>query len=221
MTDGSRTLKIARSDAANINWSNRVREHTNLLDEPLKQIGIHICEIYDTIAYFARCSRFTFWHGIWALIIRLERTIPGPRIGLSNPLNQPGTFDRRWIVGATIGAAVVPNPYRLQAGNTDEATSFENHPMFHAESLGQPQGSGNGLFGAGKKACSSRGRPQQHQEFSGKQKIPPGTRNSTHTTHLLAISRETRPWEAPAASGVQRNAENSCTRAPARKTRTF
>ena len=65
MTDGSRTLKIARSDAANINWSNRVREHTNLLDEPLKQIGIHICEIYDTIAYFARCSRFTFWHGIW------------------------------------------------------------------------------------------------------------------------------------------------------------
>jgi hypothetical protein len=37
--DGSRTLKISPFRAANINWRNRVREYTNLLDEPVKQDG--------------------------------------------------------------------------------------------------------------------------------------------------------------------------------------
>jgi hypothetical protein len=68
---------------------------------------------------------------------------------LSNPLNQPGTFDRRWILGATSGAAVVPNPDRLQAGNADDTTSFENYPMFHRASLKRPFRDGNGRFGAG------------------------------------------------------------------------
>jgi hypothetical protein len=45
-------------------------------------------------------------------------------IGLSNPLNQPGTFDRHWTLGATSGAAVVPNPYRLQACNADDTTTL-------------------------------------------------------------------------------------------------
>jgi hypothetical protein len=58
-------------------------------------------------------------------------------------------------VGATIGAAVVPNPYRLQAGNTDEATSFENHPMFHKVSLERSAGGDNGRFGAGKSSVRS------------------------------------------------------------------
>jgi hypothetical protein len=39
VTDGSGTLKISRSEAANINWHNRVREYTNLLDEPVMQDG--------------------------------------------------------------------------------------------------------------------------------------------------------------------------------------
>jgi hypothetical protein len=64
-----------------------------------------------------------------------ERAWPGSGITLSNPLNQPGALDCRWIVGATSGATVVPNPYRLQAGNADDTTSFENYPMFHTASL--------------------------------------------------------------------------------------
>jgi hypothetical protein len=78
-----------------------------------------------------------------------ERAGPGSRISLSNPLNQPGAFDCRWIVGATSGAAVVPNPYRLQAGNADDTTTFENYPMFHTASLERPPRDGNGRFGAG------------------------------------------------------------------------
>jgi hypothetical protein len=105
------------------------------------------------ILHDAPGSPFCLEYG--ALMIRLERTILGPRIGLSNPLNQPGTFVSRWVVGATIGAAVVPNPYRLQAGNTDEATSFENHPMFHKVSLERSAGGDNGRFGAGKSSVRS------------------------------------------------------------------
>jgi hypothetical protein len=52
-------------------------------------------------------------------------------------------------LGATSGAAVVPNPYRLQAGNADDTTSFENYPMFHTASLERPPRDGNGRFGAG------------------------------------------------------------------------
>jgi hypothetical protein len=52
-------------------------------------------------------------------------------------------------VGATSGAAVVPNPYRLQAGNADDTASFKNYPMFHTASLERPPGEGNGRFGAG------------------------------------------------------------------------
>jgi hypothetical protein len=80
---------------------------------------------------------------------RRERAWPGSGISLSNPLYQPRAFYCRWIVGATSGAAVVPNPYRLQAGNADDTTSFENYPMFHTASLERPPRDGNGRFGAG------------------------------------------------------------------------
>jgi hypothetical protein len=86
---------------------------------------------------------------------RRERARPGSGISLSNPLNQPGAFDCRWIVGATSGAAVVPNPYRLQAGNADDTTSFENYPMFHTASLERPPRDGNGRFGAGNEPSRS------------------------------------------------------------------
>jgi hypothetical protein len=55
----------------------------------------------------------------------------------------------RWILGATSGAAVIPGAYRLQAGDADDTTSFDNHPMFHEASLERPPGSGNALFGEG------------------------------------------------------------------------
>src|SRR5580692_9016991 len=64
-------------------------------------------------------------------------------------LNQPWTFVGRWILGATSGAAVIPDTYGLQAGNADDTTSFDNHTMFHEASLERPLGSGNALFGAG------------------------------------------------------------------------
>jgi hypothetical protein len=69
---------------------------------------------------------------------------------------QPWAFPSRWIVGAPIGAAVVPDPYRLQAGNADDATSFENHSMFHWASLKWPPDGGNGLFGAEQPAPLAR-----------------------------------------------------------------
>jgi len=53
----------------------------------------------------------------------------------------------RWILGTTSGAAVVPDTYRLQAGDADDTTSFDNYPMFHEASLERPPGGGNALFG--------------------------------------------------------------------------
>jgi hypothetical protein len=83
---------------------------------------------------------------------QLERTRPTWLWNrLSNPLNQPGAFGSRWIVGAASGAAVVPNAYRLQAGNAHDTTTFENHPTFHKASLKRPARDDNGLFGAGNK----------------------------------------------------------------------
>jgi hypothetical protein len=55
----------------------------------------------------------------------------------------------RWILGTTSGAAVIPDTYRLQAGDADDTTSFDNHTMFHEASLERPPGSGNALFGEG------------------------------------------------------------------------
>ena len=55
----------------------------------------------------------------------------------------------RWILGATSGAAIIPGAYRLQAGDADDTTSFDNHPIFHEASLERPPGSGNALFGEG------------------------------------------------------------------------
>ena len=80
------------------------------------------------------------------------------RIRSSNPLNQPGAFDCRWIVGATSGAAFVPNSYRLLAGNADDTTSFENYPMFHTTSLERLPKDGNGRFGAGDEPSRSVAR---------------------------------------------------------------
>jgi hypothetical protein len=62
-------------------------------------------------------------------------------------LHQLWTFVGRWILGATNGAAVIPDTYRLQAGDADDTTSFDNHTMFHEASLEWPVGSGNALFG--------------------------------------------------------------------------
>jgi hypothetical protein len=45
------------------------------------------------------------------------------------------------------GAAVVPDPYRLQTCNADDTTSFDNHPVFHSASLDRPPGGDNALFG--------------------------------------------------------------------------
>jgi hypothetical protein len=53
----------------------------------------------------------------------------------------------RWILRTTDGAAVIPDTYRLQTGNADDTTSFDNHTMFHEASLEWPVGSGNALFG--------------------------------------------------------------------------
>jgi hypothetical protein len=64
-------------------------------------------------------------------------------------LHQPWTFVGRWILGTTNGAAVIPDTYRLQAGDADDTTSFDNHTMFHEASLERPLGSGNALFGEG------------------------------------------------------------------------
>ena len=65
------------------------------------------------------------------------------------PLHQPRTFGGGWIVGTTNGAAVVPDTYRLQAGDAHDTTSFDNHPTFHEASLERPPASGNALFGEG------------------------------------------------------------------------
>jgi hypothetical protein len=62
---------------------------------------------------------------------------------------QPWTCVGRWVVRTTSGAAVVPDAYRLQAGDADDTTSFDNHPMFHKASLERPPRCGNALFGAG------------------------------------------------------------------------
>jgi hypothetical protein len=62
-------------------------------------------------------------------------------------LHQLRAFVGRWILGATNGAAVIPDTYRLQAGDADETTSFDNQSMFHEASLERPPGSGNALFG--------------------------------------------------------------------------
>ena len=72
-------------------------------------------------------------------------------------LNQPRTFGVRWILGTTSGAAVVPDTYRLQAGDADDATSFDNHSIFHDASLERPPGGRNALFGEG--ANSQYGKP--------------------------------------------------------------
>jgi hypothetical protein len=61
-------------------------------------------------------------------------------------LHQLWTFVGRWILGATNGAAVIPDTYRLQAGDANDTTSFDNHTMFHEASLERPPGSGNALF---------------------------------------------------------------------------
>ena len=50
----------------------------------------------------------------------------------------------RWILGATSGAAVIPGTYRLQAGDADDTTSFDDHPTFHEASLERPPGSAAG-----------------------------------------------------------------------------
>jgi hypothetical protein len=55
----------------------------------------------------------------------------------------------RWILRTTSGAAVIPDTYRLQAGDADDTTSFENYPTFHYSSLERPTGSHNALFGEG------------------------------------------------------------------------
>jgi hypothetical protein len=103
---------------------------------------------------------FEKWHYDGAPGLRPDKAILDPELpartrlpalesSLSNTLNQPWAFSCHWIVGATSGAAVVPNPYRLQAGNADDTTGFENYPMFHTASLERPPRDGNGRFGAG------------------------------------------------------------------------
>jgi hypothetical protein len=62
-------------------------------------------------------------------------------------LDQPRTFLGLWILGATNGAAVIPNAYRLQARNADNTTSFDNYSMFHRASLEPLPRCGNALFG--------------------------------------------------------------------------
>jgi hypothetical protein len=70
-------------------------------------------------------------------------------------------------VGATSGAAVVPNPYRLQAGNADDTTSFENYPMFHTASLERPPRDGNGRFGAGNEPRLARFGWYRYKRYAG------------------------------------------------------
>jgi len=62
-------------------------------------------------------------------------------------LHQSRAFLGLRIPGATSSAAVIPDAYGLQAGNTDDTTSFDNYPTFHEASLERPSRCGNALFG--------------------------------------------------------------------------
>ena len=53
----------------------------------------------------------------------------------------------RRILRTASGAAVVPDPYRLQTGDADDTTSHYNYTMFHGVSLDPPPGGDNALFG--------------------------------------------------------------------------
>jgi hypothetical protein len=64
-------------------------------------------------------------------------------------LNQSWPFVGCGILGTARSAAVVPDPYGLQACNADDTTSFDNHPSFHSASLDRPPGGDNALFGEG------------------------------------------------------------------------
>ena len=52
-------------------------------------------------------------------------------------------------MGTTNGAAVVPDAYRLQAGDAHDTTSFDNHPTFHEAIVERAPAGGNALFGEG------------------------------------------------------------------------
>jgi hypothetical protein len=90
-------------------------------------------------------------------------------------LHQAWPFVGRWILGTARSAAVVPDPHRLQAGNADDTTSFENHPMFHGVSLERPPGDNNALFGAGmarvacRSASSSGNRDRDNRSSPGRE----------------------------------------------------
>jgi hypothetical protein len=60
---------------------------------------------------------------------------------------QPWTFVSGWILGTTSCTAVVPDTYRLQAGDADDTTLFHNHPLFHEASLERAPRGDNALFG--------------------------------------------------------------------------
>jgi hypothetical protein len=64
-------------------------------------------------------------------------------------LHQSWPFVGCGILWTARSAAVVPDPYRLQACNADDATSFDNHPSFHSASVDRLPGGDNALFGEG------------------------------------------------------------------------
>jgi hypothetical protein len=64
-------------------------------------------------------------------------------------LHQSWPFVGCGILGTAGGAAVVPDPNRLQACNADDTTSFDNHPSFHSASVDRLPGGDNALFGEG------------------------------------------------------------------------